>query len=132
MTEYADMDYKQLHAKLEKLLQVETSLAKDAMGELWAVRVEQVAALDAMHKLVAQPGRSVHLDPAVNWQQECELLGITPEQVRQMRKRYKAGPRKHSRTAVEDLKELCILLVDGKTKEARNLAAEWGPRYGFW
>src|SRR5215475_15112552 len=98
-----------------------------------------------MHDKVAQPGRRCEPNPRTpTWEEECRSLGITPELVRQWRRRIQAEfdirhllgeePNKGGGKRVEDknalaaehLQKLCKLVLsdrEGDDERAQQLAS---------
>jgi hypothetical protein len=115
-----------------------------------AERTNLLPALQAMHDLVAQPGRREFNPDQPNWEDECRLLGVTPEMVRQWKCRTAAETdirhllgegdkppgKKDSRTArnaqaVKHLYTLVTAVSDGDDKQVEKLAAAFAEYYGF-
>src|SRR5215831_18586765 len=72
----------------------------------------QLPALQAMHDKVAQPGRRGEPNSErPNWEDECRSLGLTPEIVRQWKRRTQADT---------DIRHL----LGGRAEEARQSATE--------
>lgn len=144
--QFANMSYRELHRKLKDMLGQAQRLS------VWfnaAERLNLLPALQAMHDKVAQPGRRAEANPHTpTWEQECRSLGITPEQVRQWKRRTQAdtdirhllgeepnppGKRVEDRNAqaANHLAQLCKLVLDDDDVHAEQLAAALAERYGF-
>src|SRR6516164_5588062 len=143
--QFADMSYQELHRTLKEMLGQAQRLS------VWFNAVERVnllPALQAMHDKVAQPGRREPNPAQPTWEQECRSLGITPEQVRQWKRRPQAdtdirhligeernppGKRVEDRNAraAQHLAQLCKLVLDGDDEHAERLAAALAECYGF-
>jgi hypothetical protein len=85
--QFKELGYDKLHSELKKML------AQARRMTLWfnaAERRNLLPALFAMKELVAQPGRREPDPSKPNWEDECRLLGITPEVVRQWKSRTAA------------------------------------------
>ena len=83
--EFAEMTYEQPHRTLKKMLSEaqHLSISIDAVQ-----RLKLLSALQAMRDKVAQPGRRGEPNPnKPSWEDECRMLGISPEVVRQWRRR---------------------------------------------
>jgi hypothetical protein len=82
--EYKEMGYEALHKEVAGMI----SLAQRLVT--WRGRAEHfglLPALTALQQLTAQPGRRIPIPGVPSWREECELLGITAEVVRQWRSR---------------------------------------------
>ena len=143
--QFGDMSYRELHRTLKEMLGQAQRLS------VWFNAVERVnllPALKAMHDKVAQPGRRQPNPDQPTWEQECRSLGITPEQVRQWKRRTQADtdirhllgeqpniPGKHiedrNALAAKHLAQLCKFVLDGNDVPAEQLAAALAERYGF-
>ena len=147
------LSYKQLMAmSYEDLLRK----AKDMLGQerrlmTWfnaSARLSLLPILQALHDKVAQPGKRGEPDPRnPNWEQVCRLLGVTPEQVRQWKRRTQTDtdirhllgeerPRPGKREdnngqAKQHLARLCTLVLSGDDIRAEQYAAAIVERYGF-
>ena len=99
-------------------------------------------ALQAMHDKVAQPGRRGEPNSErPNWEDECRSLGLTPEIVRQWKRRTQADtdirhllgeePKKPGKGATEDrnalaakhLEQICRAVLNGDDILAEKLAS---------
>ena len=147
--QYADMSYQELHRELKHML----GRAQHLSVQFEAVeRVNLLPALQAMHDKVAQPGRRGEPNPRTpTWEEECRSLGITPELVRQWRRRIQAefdirhllgeepnkpGKRVEDKNALaaKHLQQLCRLVLsdrEGDDVRAEQLAAALAERYGY-
>ena len=112
-------------------------------------RVNLLPALQAMHDKVAQPGKRGEPDPnKPTWEEECRTLGITPELVRQWKRRTqtetdirhllgdkpnKPGKRVEEKNAMaaKHLQQLCDLVLNGDEIHAEQFALGVAERYGF-
>jgi hypothetical protein len=145
--QYADMPYLELHNELRRMLQQAQRLSIWFNAE---ERLNLLPALQAMHDMVAQPGRRTDrresTDPT--WEDECRSLGITPELVRQWKRRTQAdtdirhllgeepsrpGERgaASNAQAVQHLQAICTAVLRGDDLKAERLAAAFAERYGF-
>jgi len=142
--EFYAMGYAKLHRELLKMISRSRRLMMlfDA-GE----RVNLLPALMAMRDIVAQPGRR-EIDPSKpNWDDECRILGITPEVVRQWKRRTaaeadirkligekpaKPGAKDVSTAqALKHLRSLVEAVVEGDDVTAEKIALACVEIYGF-
>jgi hypothetical protein len=143
--DFQRMDYPQLHRELKKML------AQAQRVITWfdsAERKNLLPALQAMHDLVAQPGRREPDPSKPNWADECQILGITPEMVRQWKSRTatetdirrlvgeeptqpRRSPQDRNREAVQTLQRLAQAVLEGKDEDAEHIAQFAAERYGF-
>jgi transposase-like protein len=142
----SELTYEELFRKAKEMLKQEQRLVN------WfnaAARVDLLPILQALHDQVAQPGRRGEPDPnKPNWEQVCRLLGITPELVRQWKRRTqtdtdirhllgeednKPGTRVEDKNALatKHLQQLCSLVLSGDDIQAERLATAIVERYGF-
>ena len=81
------MGYPALHKEVAAMIgQAKRLVTWFGKAERWGL----LPALTALQSLTAQPGRRIPVPGVPAWQEECELLGITPEVVRQWRCRTQA------------------------------------------
>ena len=145
--EYKALGYQKLHKQLTKMLAQTHRISQwfDA-GE----RLNLLPALMAMRDLTAKPGRrEPNASPMPDWTEECYLLGISANVVRQWKHRTAAEtdirhllgeePNTPKRTgggnanadAVKHLQRLVRAIVNGSEEEAERLALAIAERYGF-
>jgi hypothetical protein len=102
-----------------------------------------------MHEKVAQPGRRTPDPNQPNWEDECRSLGITPELVRQWKRRTQAetdirhllgkedqrpGKKTSSEVnaqALKDLERICRTVLGGDEIVAEQMALALAERYKF-
>jgi hypothetical protein len=116
-------------------------------------RAKLLVALQALHDIAAQPGKREHDPDNPNWEGECELLGLTPELVRQWKHRTQsetdmrilAGelPKLHPKAKLEAnaqaelatakrlLEKLSRAVIEGREEEAERVASAAAEHYGF-
>jgi hypothetical protein len=142
--EFKEMGYERLHRELKKMLAQAERMTK------WfnaAERINLLPALQAMHDLVAKPGQREPDPTKPNWEDECRLLGITPEQVRQWKSRtasetdirHLLGERPKEPGAPPEsishikrhLEDLARAVLDGNDDRAERLAAMAAEMYRF-
>jgi len=145
--EYKALGYQKLHKQLAKMMSQTHRISRwfDA-GE----RLNLLPALMAMRDLTAKPGRrepnSSHVP---DWTEECYLLGINANVVRQWKRRTaaetdirhllgeepntpkRAGGGNANADAVKHLQRLVRAIVNGSEEEAERLALAIAERYGF-
>jgi hypothetical protein len=95
--QYRDMGYEKLHLELKRLLsqgedKTAWILGRDYKGPpiVWFnedKRLQLLPALEAIKKLVAQPGRRSQTAGLPCWEEECRLLGIKAATVRKWKQR---------------------------------------------
>jgi hypothetical protein len=145
--QFKELGYARLHKELLKMISQSRRLMTwfDA-GE----RLNMLPALLAMKDLVAQPGRREPDPSKPNWEDECRILGITPEVVRQWKKRTAAetdirtivGEKPKAQSAKDDaaaraaqamkrLQALVEAVVEGDEARAEKLAYAYAQIYGF-
>jgi hypothetical protein len=144
--QYVELGYAKLHAELKRMLaQAERITKMFNVGS----RVRLLPALYAMRELTAAPGQRSDIEPdKPSWQNECILLGITAEQVRQWKCRTAAetdirglvGEVRAQRAksteppnalAVKHLARLTTAILNGDEVEAEKLALAYQEIYGF-
>jgi hypothetical protein len=142
--QFKELGYEKLHRAVQKML------AQAQRMTIWfnaAERLNLLPALFAMKELVAQPGRREPDPNKPNWEDECRLLEITPEMVRQWKCRTAAEtdirhllgeePKKGQPTAPSDaqakkyLEALTKAVLDGEDERAEKLANAFAEIYGF-
>jgi hypothetical protein len=144
--QFADMSYQGLHRKLKEMIERAQQLSVSINA---VARVNLLPALQAMHDKVAQPGRRERNPNQPTWDDECRMLGITPEQVRQWKRRTQTDtdirhllgemPNKPGKGKSEDrialaakhLEMICKSVLDGDEKRAEQLAMAFAERHGF-
>jgi hypothetical protein len=140
------MGYKKLHKHLISMLNQAHRISR------WfnaAERLDLLPALMAMRDLTAQPGRrDPESNPIPDWNEECHLLDINANVVRQWKHRTATDsdlrsvlgeepsrPGKRSGSgdadAIRHLQRLVKFVVEGKEEEAERLALALAERYGF-
>ena len=145
--EYKALGYERLHKQLKKMLAQTHRISRwfDA-GE----RLNLLPALMAMRDLTAKPERREPNSSTVpDWTEECYLLGISANVVRQWKHRTAAetdirhllgeetsipksgGGTNTNSDAVKHLQRLVQAVVNGSEKEAERLALAIAERYGF-
>jgi hypothetical protein len=136
------MGYAALHRELIRMLkQAQRQVAWFNLDE----RAKLLPALQAMHNLVAQPGRRIADPDKPNWDDECRLLGISPDLVRKWKQRTaadtdirvllgekpKPGQKPSASEATRHLKALVEAVLGGQDDRAEDLAMVYEEIYQF-
>jgi hypothetical protein len=141
--QFKELGYDKLHRELQRML------AQAQRMTVWfnaAERLNLLPALFAMKEIVQQPGRREPDPNSPNWEDECRLLGITSDMVRQWKCRTaaetdirhmlgeapKKGPAAPSNVqAKKHLEALARAVLDGQEERAERLANAFAEIYGF-
>jgi hypothetical protein len=143
--EFKALGYERLHRKL-------LSMMKQAQRMmLWfnaAERTNLLPALMAMKELTAQPGRREPDPNRPNWEEECALIGISPDTIRQWKVRTAAeadiktlvgeektaGGKSDGPTVSQLKRQLALLsqaVITQDDERAEKLATAFAEIYGF-
>jgi len=141
------LGYQKLHKQLVKMIAQTQRISRwfDA-GE----RLNLLPALMAMRDLTAKPGRrEPGISPVPDWTEECSLLGISANVVRQWKHRTaaetdirnllgeepttpkRAGGGTGNADAVKHLQRLVRAILNSSEDDAERLALAIAERYGF-
>jgi hypothetical protein len=143
MKQFQELGYEQLHAELKKMINQAQRMT------VWFNQDKQIRllpALAAMKSLVAQPGRRFKAGEP-DWEEECRLLGISAEQVRQWKHRTASEkdirhllgeeptPRHPASVAptveFHRLMMLTKAIIEGDEIKAEKLAHAFAEEYGI-
>lgn len=147
VSSYKAKGYERLHAELVEMFQQAESVMQQFNEDK---KLKLLPALAAMQSLTAQPGQRVHDPNMPNWSDECGMLGITPEQVRQWksrtaseadireilgeekrrRKKKKPDDEEKLRRALKAALRLAKLVVNQKVVEAHDVAKAILDQFG--
>jgi len=142
--EYIALGYEKLHSKLK------TMIAQANRMATWFnvdKQLRLLPALMAMKSLVAQPGRRFPKEGQPSFEEECRLLGLSAEQVRQWKHRTatetdirallgEEGNKPRSRAIPAPTAEyhklmmLTKAVLDGDDRKAEKLAQAIAEEYG--
>jgi hypothetical protein len=142
--DYASIGYDKLHKELLKMVQ---EAERTTVQFNTDKQLRLLPALTAMKSLVAQPGRRFLVAGQPGWEDECRLLGLSAEQVRQWKKRTasdmsigtllgeeKNATKKRAPALTQEYRRMAMLakaVVDGEEAKAEKIAQAIVEEYGI-